>query len=685
VLTQSKLIAAIVRLVKKLLRFAPRLALKVLKVAFSPREHLQQLALVSTIQLLAFSIKRVRSAFRRGLLRPNLAVERQHRATTFEEWRSSQVEIEQSRREGKLSSSDRAYFDQLRERAENYAALQAAGDEYGLMFHLRSELMRKQAGGGGYSRNGSMFLRKNHTARRLIEEYQTHVCAALRYVATGSEGSPFSLAQRLAFINETRHAFGRTALLLSGGGAFGVKHLGVVAELHKQRLLPRIVSGTSAGSIVAGMLGVKTSSELSELLEGGQVTKVVEKLTFFGLRRGVSGVGVDAMEQGRKSAPVEWDVRRGTRYLTQAKNLLDSTVLSDSIVDLFGGEITFLEAFDRTGVVLCVTVTRADAKAPPLLCNYLTTPQMLVHSAVIASCAIPGVFEAVELMAMDRHGRIVPYFKTGGFRWTDGGLQADLPKQRLTELFNVNQFIVSQVNPLAPLLVPPADVGLPLIGEVLRLLKHQLVGLVAGASQLCDGTLVRPFGLRGVDLILQEYEGHVTIYPRWSLPELGGFLSNFDCERVAAFIRDGEVATWPHVALIRSLCEIEFTLDEVAGDLGRRAAAARRHEVSGGEAAGVEAAGVEAAGVEAAGVEAAVPGEEGCTGTSGPYDSSSPRRGSTQLRGKLPSYISLSSYGQPLELSEAPSAVPRSSSKDGMQKIASSASLYNLTNLTSLG
>ena len=53
--------------------------------------------------------------------------------------------------------------------------------------------------------------------------------------------------------------------------------------------------------------------------------------------------------------------------------------------------------------------------------------------------------QPVSLMAKARDGRHVPYFKTGGWRFTDGGLQADLPKERLTELFNVNQFIVSQV------------------------------------------------------------------------------------------------------------------------------------------------------------------------------------------------------------------------------------------------
>lgn len=81
----------------------------------------------------------------------------------------------------------------------------------------------------------------------------------------------------------------------------------------------------------------------------------------------------------------------------------------------------------------------AQGKAPPLLCNYLTTPHLLVFSASLASCAIPGVFEPVELLAKGRDGTVEPYFKTGGWRWTDGGLQADLPKERLTELFNVNQ------------------------------------------------------------------------------------------------------------------------------------------------------------------------------------------------------------------------------------------------------
>ena len=126
-------------------------------------------------------------------------------------------------------------------------------------------------------------------------------------------------------------------------------------------------------------------------------------LTFFGLRRGESSMAVNLQEEEGDDprSPVQWDLRRGTRHMSRKKALLDSSVLQNTLVELCG-QLTFLEAFDRTGRVLNVTVTRSDGKAPALLCNYLTTPHLLVCSASLASCTIPGVFEPVELMAKVR-------------------------------------------------------------------------------------------------------------------------------------------------------------------------------------------------------------------------------------------------------------------------------------------
>ena len=109
----------------------------------------------------------------------------------------------------------------MQERAANYERLQAEGDEFGLMFHLRSELMRRQM--AVHSRDNEASLVRDRGARAQIARYQQAVCRALQYVGSGEAEHSLPAAQRLAFINETRHAFGRTALLLSGGAKTGLK------------------------------------------------------------------------------------------------------------------------------------------------------------------------------------------------------------------------------------------------------------------------------------------------------------------------------------------------------------------------------------------------------------------------------------------------------------------------------
>ena len=56
--------------------------------------------------------------------------------------------------------------------------------------------------------------------REYIEEVQKHLEAVTAY-----NGPDMSLEDKLNFLRETRHAFGRTALVLSGGGALGAFHI----------------------------------------------------------------------------------------------------------------------------------------------------------------------------------------------------------------------------------------------------------------------------------------------------------------------------------------------------------------------------------------------------------------------------------------------------------------------------
>jgi len=76
--------------------------------------------------------------------------------------------------------------------------------------------------------------------------------------------------KKLEFYSETRHAFGRSALLLSGGAGLGLYHCGVLKSLYEEGLLPRIIAGTSIGSIFAALVSCKKPEELMEILiEGG--------------------------------------------------------------------------------------------------------------------------------------------------------------------------------------------------------------------------------------------------------------------------------------------------------------------------------------------------------------------------------------------------------------------------------
>ena len=83
--------------------------------------------------------------------------------------------------------------------------------------------------------------------------------------------------------------------------------------------------------------------------------------------------------------------------LFMGKIVLDTQVLKDYIYR-FTGDHTFKEVFQNYGWNLNITVTDYSMQHAPHLLNYLTTPNVLIWSAVLASCAIPGMYAKVELM-----------------------------------------------------------------------------------------------------------------------------------------------------------------------------------------------------------------------------------------------------------------------------------------------
>lgn len=336
-------------------------------------------------------------------------------ATTYSEWLEAAQKLDtiEGHDRWKLQDESDLYDANLiRQRLADMRRLEAENDIEGIMFHLRSGMVRGLGGIG----NPRLHTHAYVGTKRLIEEYTEQVMKLLKLLHDAPE-EDLPLERKLAFFAESRHALGKTGLLLSGGASLGMFHFGVLKALHEHNLLPRVISGSSAGSIVAALVGTRTQDEMDELFVPGTID-----LTFF---------------------PPAGSLRRKVRRLLFEGHLMEINILKSALRKNVG-DVTFYEAYERTGKILNITVSPANDYERPRLLNYLTSPNVLIWSAACASCAFPILYQPVELVAKNEAGELTSYHLTD-VKWKDGSLHADLPITRISELFNVNHFIVSQV------------------------------------------------------------------------------------------------------------------------------------------------------------------------------------------------------------------------------------------------
>jgi TAG lipase / steryl ester hydrolase / phospholipase A2 / LPA acyltransferase len=129
----------------------------------------------------------------------------------------------------------------------------------------------------------------------------------------------------------------------------------------------------------------------------------------------------------------------------------------------------------------------------PRLLNYLTAPNVLIWSAIAASCSVPFIFSASEIMAKDPRTGLPQPWNASSQHWIDGSVENDLPMAKLSELFNVNHFIVSQVNPhIVPFLEKPRPktLGAPDDTEAQNLLHPKQQSLRTKAVDLAVGEIM---------------------------------------------------------------------------------------------------------------------------------------------------------------------------------------------------
>ena len=343
------------------------------------------------------------------------------------------------------------------------------------------------------------------------------------------------------FLRHLDTNYGRTALCLSGGATFAYYHLGVIKALLETNDLPEIITGTSGGALVAALAATRTNEELKRLLVptlAYRIKACSEPFSVWSRRWWKTGARFDSVEWARQCA---WFCH---------------------------GSMTFLEAFERTGRILNVTCVPSDPHSPTILANYLTSPDCVIWSAVLASAAVPGILNPIVLMRKQRDGTLAPY--SFGHKWKDGSLRTDIPLKSLNLHFNVNFSIVSQVNPHINLFFfsSRGTVGRPVTHRRGRGWRGGFLGSAFETIIKLDlqkylkilrhlELLPRPLGQDWSEIWLQRFSGTVTIWPKSQLSDFWNILSDPGTERLARMIRAGEQSTWSKTRFIGNRMSLE--------------------------------------------------------------------------------------------------------------------------------
>jgi len=457
-----------------------------------------------------------------------------NKAKSYEQWREAAIEYDELsglKRWRDVDQTTQYDYVEVRLRLDRLRSLRARHDYQGLLFALNEGIHGNMAGMG----RSSLYLRANYGTKRLIEQYVDEIVDSLRFLAE-LESDEVSIQQKLDFFYRANICFGRTALMLSGGGVLGFYHLGVVKSLMADNLLPRVISGSSAGSMIAGTLGTHTDIELQQFFDPANVHFEAER-----------------------------EANVFSRMFFGANPQVDVHDLENIIARLIPN-MTFQEAYEKTGRQISITVAPAEAHQKSRLLNAITSPNVFVRSAVIASCAVPGVFPSVMLMAKNSHGESQPYLPSR--KWVDGSIADDLPAKRLSRLYSTNHYIVSMVNPIAiPFLRNNGEPNklVSALGSLGIGVGRELLNFYRGIAQKKGDQWAR-FNLfmNGVHSLMdQEYSGDINIVPsfRWYNP--GKVLSHLSEKDLLDLVEGGEHSSYPNIEAIRTCTKISRTMEEI--------------------------------------------------------------------------------------------------------------------------
>lgn len=455
------------------------------------------------------------------------------RAKSYDEWAEIAQEIDASTGADRWKDQDldRRYdYLRIRGRFEDLRHARETRDNRELLFLLNEGIH----GNLGGIANPALYAEAKFGTKRLISDYMEEVEHSIDHIAKLRDSAvPFD--ERIDFFQRASHCYGRSALMLSGAGSLTPFHLGVVKALVEQDLLPDIISGSSGGAIVAAVIGTKTDKALK------------------------ASVTPENMAQNYRYT------REKARFEVWAQSI--SPDYLNHIIEELIPDLTFEEAYERSGKYINISVATSENFHRSRLLNVITSPHVYVRDAVRASCSVPGVFPPAQLAAKDFDGRKKPYLPE--FSWIDGAISDDLPARRLARLYGVNHFIASQTNPL--ILWAINDSGLLANAPVkaalewsLQIARTNLRATRPIAEMLTKRiTSLRTLSHSFYSVALQQYLADVTILPTRRFYDPRKLLAEMSGEEIRKLIDDGERSTWPQIELIRNSTRVSRKLDDI--------------------------------------------------------------------------------------------------------------------------
>lgn len=351
--------------------------------------------------------------------------------------------------------------------------------------------------------------------------------------------------QLLKFLKRARTTYGKTALCLSGGSMMGLYHIGHLKGLMETDCLPHIVSGCSAGSVIGAVLCTRTNLELCNDLDPRVIGP---HLTCF-----------------KRS----WPERLASVWKTG--NLFSGEDWFKMIKWFTYGDMTFEEAYQKTGRILCIALAATAKKTPPILINYMSAPNVTIASAVVASAAVPGFVSPQQLQTKDPDGTVR---SAGPETYFDGSIRHDIPTTGLSEMLNCHFFVACQCNPhIVPFFFnQKGGVGRPSRwsgGEEETSWRGGFL-LAALEMYLKNDMRAKFVFLRDLDaavsftgtMMTQSFEGSTTIVPQVELRDFFTLFSDPSINRLYHYLQVGSVAAYQHAAMIRCHYRIADALDE---------------------------------------------------------------------------------------------------------------------------